>query len=127
MKTFFRIVSFLEGTSYLLLLFVAVPIKYLMEDPQYVKMLGMPHGLLFVGYLVLAFLLKDQMKWNTKTFFSVLAASVIPFGTFYIDKKILERLASAHRWNNSDNITLFYNLFICCVTLVYCNCIRIDF
>lgn len=89
MKTFFRIVSFLEGTSYLLLLFVAVPIKYLMEDPQYVKMLGMPHGLLFVGYLVLAFLLKDQMKWNTKTFFSVLAASVIPFGTFYIDKKYL--------------------------------------
>ena len=64
MKTFFRVVSFLEGTSYLLLLFVAVPIKYWMNDPQYVKLLGMPHGLLFVGYLVVAFLLKSEMKWN---------------------------------------------------------------
>ena len=56
MKTFFRVVSFLEGTSYLLLLFVAVPVKYWMNDPQYVKLLGMPHGLLFVGYILLLFI-----------------------------------------------------------------------
>lgn len=68
MKTFFRVVSFLEGTSYLLLLFVAVPVKYWMNDPQYVKLLGMPHGLLFVGYIVLAFLLKTEMKWDMKKF-----------------------------------------------------------
>ena len=89
MKTFFRVVSFLEGTSYLLLLFVAVPIKYWMNDPQYVKLLGMPHGLLFVGYIVLAFLLKPEMKWNIKKFGIVLLASIIPFGTFYVDKKYL--------------------------------------
>jgi integral membrane protein len=89
MKTFFRVVSFLEGTSYLLLLFIAVPIKYWMNDPQYVKLLGMPHGLLFVAYLVLAFLLKPEMKWNTKTFGIVLLASILPFGTFYVDKKYL--------------------------------------
>ena len=89
MKTFFRVVSFLEGTSYLLLLFVAVPIKYWLNDPQYVKLLGMPHGLLFVGYIVLAFLLKPQMKWNMKKFGIVLLASIFPFGTFYIDKKYL--------------------------------------
>ena len=89
MKTFFRVISFLEGTSYLLLLFVAVPIKYWMNDPQYVKLLGMPHGLLFVGYIVLAFLLKPEMKWNIKKFGIVLLASIIPFGTFYVDKKYL--------------------------------------
>lgn len=89
MKTVFRIVSFLEGASYLLLLFVATPIKYLMDDPQYVKLLGMPHGLLFVAYIVLAYLIKDQMKWDGKTFGIVLLASIIPFGTFYIDKKYL--------------------------------------
>ncbi len=89
MKFFFRVVSFLEGTSYLLLLFVAVPIKYWLNDPQYVKLLGMPHGLLFVGYIVLAFLLKPQMKWNMKKFGIVLLASIFPFGTFYIDKKYL--------------------------------------
>ena len=89
MKTVFRVVSFLEGTSYLLLLFVATPIKYLLDDPQYVKMLGMPHGLLFVAYIVLAYLIKDEMKWNGKTFGIVLLASIIPFGTFYVDKKYL--------------------------------------
>lgn len=89
MKTFFRVVSFLEGTSYLLLLFVAVPIKYWLNDPQYVKLLGMPHGLLFVGYMVLAFLLKSELNWDMKKFVVVLLASILPFGTFYIDKKYL--------------------------------------
>ena len=89
MKTFFRIISFLEGTSYLLLLFVATPVKYLLDDPQYVKMLGMPHGLLFVAYIVIAYLIKDEMQWKGKTFGTVLLASIIPFGTFYIDKKYL--------------------------------------
>jgi len=89
MKMFFRVVSFLEGTSYLLLLFVAVPIKYWMDDPQYVKLLGMPHGLLFVTYLVIAFLIKSELKWNNKTLGVVILASVIPFGTFYVDKKYL--------------------------------------
>ncbi len=62
MEKIFRVVALLEGVSYLLLLFVAVPIKYFGDDPQYVKMLGMPHGLLFVGYIILAFLLKNEYK-----------------------------------------------------------------
>ncbi len=89
MKTFFRVVSFLEGTSYLLLLFIAVPVKYWMNDPQYVKLLGMPHGLLFVGYIVLAFLLKSELNWSIKKLGVVLIASILPFGTFYVDKKYL--------------------------------------
>ena len=89
MEKIFRIVALLEGVSYLLLLFVAVPIKYLMDDPQYVKMLGMPHGMLFIGYVVLAFLMRSDYKWNSRQFLVVLIASVIPFGTFYVDKKYL--------------------------------------
>jgi len=89
MKTFFRVVSFLEGTSYLLLLFIAVPVKYWMNDPQYVKLLGMPHGLLFVGYILLAFLLKSELNWSIKKLGVVLIASILPFGTFYVDKKYL--------------------------------------
>ena len=89
MKNIFRIISFLEGTSYLLLLFIAVPIKYFQGDASYVKMLGMPHGILFMLYLVLAIVLKKEMNWNYKTVGIVLVASVIPFGTFYVDKKYL--------------------------------------
>jgi len=90
MVNIFRITAFLEGISYLLLLFVAVPIKYLNGDPQYVKLLGMPHGLLFVAYIVLAIWLKPDFKWSKKDFIIVLLASVIPFGTFYVEKKYLK-------------------------------------
>ncbi|MCG1034935.1 DUF3817 domain-containing protein [Polaribacter sargassicola] len=89
MKSIFRIVSLLEGVSYLLLLFIATPIKYLQDNPEYVKMLGMPHGILFMLYVVLAIVLKKEMKWDTKNFAIILIASVIPFGTFYVDKKYL--------------------------------------
>lgn len=89
MKKIFRIVSVLEGVSYLLLLFIATPIKYFAGNDQFVKMLGMPHGLLFIAYVVLAIMMKYELNWKPKTFIIVLAASVIPFGTFYIDRKYL--------------------------------------
>ncbi len=87
----FKIIALLEGVSYILLLFIATPIKYLANDPQYVKMLGMPHGLLFMAYIVLAVLLAPSLKWNGKTLLIILIASIIPFGTFYVDKKYLRK------------------------------------
>lgn len=91
MLTLFRIVAFLEGLSYVLLLFIATPMKYFMNEPKYVKLLGMPHGLLFIAYIVLAVILGANLKWNSKIMRLVLLASIIPFGTFYIDKKILKQ------------------------------------
>lgn len=90
MKNIFRIISFLEGVSYLLLLFVAVPIKYMAANDSYVKMLGMPHGILFMLYIVLAIMLKVPEKWSAKTLAIILVASILPFGTFYVDKKYLQ-------------------------------------
>lgn len=92
LKNIFRIVALLEGVSYILLLFIAVPIKYIQDNPEYVKLLGMPHGLLFVAYVVLAIVIGIELKWNKKTMFIVLIASVLPFGTFYVDKKYLRHI-----------------------------------
>lgn len=86
----FRIIALLEGLSYILLLGVAVPIKYGMNDPQYVKLLGMPHGILFVLYIVMAVWLKPEFNWSQRNFLWVLIASVIPFGTFIVDKHLLK-------------------------------------
>ncbi|GAL67129.1 DUF3817 domain-containing protein [Jejuia pallidilutea] len=86
----FRVVALLEGVSYILLLFIATPIKYLANDPQYVKLLGMPHGLLFVAYVAIAFLIKNDLNWTNKEFAIVLIAAIVPFGTFYIDRKYLK-------------------------------------
>jgi len=88
-----RVVAFLEGLSYILLLFIATPVKYLLKEPQYVKLLGMPHGMLFIGYIILAFMLKPEFKWDKKQFGSVLLAAIIPFGTFYIDRKYLKQVS----------------------------------
>ena len=87
----FRIIALLEGVSYILLLFIATPIKYMADDPTYVRMLGMPHGLLFIAYIAIAVLLKPEQQWNKRTFLVILAASLIPFGTFYVDKKLLAK------------------------------------
>ena len=90
MRTFFRIVAFLEGLSYILLMSVGLYFKYQLGDPSYVKLLGMPHGLLFVSYLILAFLIKDDEQWGNKDFGIIMLASILPFGTFYIDRKYLK-------------------------------------
>lgn len=66
MKLIFRIVSFLEGVSYLLLLFIATPVKYLYDNPEYVKLLGMPHGLLFMLYVAIAIVIKKDLNWSGK-------------------------------------------------------------
>ena len=86
MINIFKITSLLEGLSYILLLFISVPIKYLQGNPEYVKMLGMPHGILFVLYIVLAIMLKSELKWDNKTFGIVCLLSILPFGTFFVGK-----------------------------------------
>ena len=91
MSTIFRYVALLEGVSYILLLFIAVPIKYWGGDERWVKLLGMPHGLLFVAYVLGAFLIKENKKWGMKDMGIVLLASILPFGTFYVDWKYLKK------------------------------------
>ena len=85
----FKTISFLEGMSYILLLFVAVPIKHLADNSTFVKALGMPHGVLFMLYILMALFIRSKMKWDIKTTLIVLIASLLPFGTFYVNKKYL--------------------------------------
>ena len=82
-----RVISYLEGISYILLLFIAVPIKYYADDPSLVKLLGMPHGLLFVAFVVLSLINSKKYKWSFIKTLVVLISSIVPFGTFYVDYK----------------------------------------
>ena len=87
MKLSFRIIAFLEGVSYILLMTFGLYFKYQLNDDSYVKLLGMPHGVLFILYIIFAFILRKQENWNILNFGIILLASLIPFGTFYIDRK----------------------------------------
>ncbi|MFL2567258.1 MAG: DUF3817 domain-containing protein [Flavobacteriales bacterium] len=89
MKLSFRIIAFLEGVSYILLMTIGLYFKYRLNDDTYVKLLGMPHGVLFILYILIAFLLRKQEQWSFINFGIILFASLIPFGTFYVDRKFL--------------------------------------
>ncbi|MEN8764253.1 MAG: DUF3817 domain-containing protein [Wenyingzhuangia sp.] len=85
----FKTIALLEGISYLLLLGIGSPLKHFTGNDIVVRLLGMPHGLLFVTYILMAFLLKEKQNWNLSAFGIILVCSIIPFGTFYVDKKYL--------------------------------------
>ncbi|EDM27466.1 hypothetical protein LNTAR_05121 [Lentisphaera araneosa HTCC2155] len=84
----FKKVAFWEGVSYLLLVFVAMPMKYLAGYPQAVRIVGMAHGVLFVMFcLILADLLRrKEFTFNFSVFAFIM--SILPFGTFYLEGKI---------------------------------------
>lgn len=89
MLTIFKKIAWFEGVSLLLLLFFAMPMKYIAGNEIYVKTIGMAHGVLFVVYIVLAIGLKFSLNWDFKKFTFICLASIVPFGTFYAEKKIL--------------------------------------
>ena len=89
MKNIFRIVALLEGLSYILLVTFGLYFKYYLDDETYVKILGMPHGILFMLYILLVFIVNKYEKWDYKDLLIILLASVIPMGTFYVDRKYL--------------------------------------
>jgi integral membrane protein len=83
-----RIVGFLEGLSFLFLLCVAMPLKYLADQPQVVRVTGMVHGLLFLLYVLYVVQVKLELRWPYTKALLAFLASLIPFGTFYADAKL---------------------------------------
>lgn len=84
------ILGILEGISLLLLLFVAVPVKYFMPHGEIlVKIIGPMHGGIFLLYIFVAIVAVLEYKWGVVKFLLVVAASVIPFGFLYVEYKMI--------------------------------------
>ena len=88
-KTFswFRKIAMAEGVSFIVLLFIAMPLKYFASLPVAVTVTGGIHGLLFITYVILAREVKNEYKKDFNWLVKAGLASVIPFGTFYMDKQ----------------------------------------
>ncbi|SDT01837.1 integral membrane protein [Paenibacillaceae bacterium GAS479] len=84
----FRVVSLLEGLSFLILLFIAMPIKYVGGWDTPVAIVGAAHGGLFVLYMLALLLATIQARWNLKRVIIGVIVSFVPFGTFWFDKQI---------------------------------------
>ncbi|MEZ4916681.1 MAG: DUF3817 domain-containing protein [Chitinophagales bacterium] len=87
----FKILAITEGISFLLILFITMPLKYFADMPMPNKIVGMAHGFLFIAYVVMVFMVKNKFKWTKQQTMLALLASIIPFGTFYIEKKFVPK------------------------------------
>ncbi|MDN3723603.1 DUF3817 domain-containing protein [Aequorivita sp. SDUM287046] len=85
----FRIISTLEAISFLVLLGIAMPLKYIWHMPQMVQIVGMAHGVLFVLYVMGALYMYRKMQWSITDLFVIIMCSIIPFGPFYVERKYL--------------------------------------
>lgn len=83
-----RYSGIIEGISFLILLLIAMPLKYIFDKPQFVLVFGWIHGALFVTYAYFVVHAWTLRKWVFKKAFKVGIAAIIPLGTFYIDKEL---------------------------------------
>lgn len=83
-----RIVSILEGISFLFLLGIAMPLKYFYDNPVLMKFAGMSHGILFIVFIVVLLVVCQKMKWSLVMFVMGLVASLLPFAPFIFDLKL---------------------------------------
>jgi len=86
-----RILGNIEGISYLVLLGVAMPLKYSFGFPEAVKIVGMAHGLLFIAYCLLLAVCMKKFTWKLSFGIYLFIATLIPFGTFVTDRKLREK------------------------------------
>jgi integral membrane protein len=92
-----RVIGWWEGVSFLLLLGVAMPLKYFADWPLAVRYVGMAHGILFLLYVAAAIQAALNHNWSWKRTALVLAASLLPGGPFVVDARILRPELAAQR------------------------------
>lgn len=96
-----RLIGFIEGVSFLVLLLVAMPLKYYFGFPLAVKITGWIHGVLFILYIAAVFMAIKAMKWNWFSVLLALAASLIPVGTFVLDTSLKKRELELNEFEKS--------------------------
>lgn len=84
----FRIAGLVEGASLIILLFIAMPLKYVLGYPMAVTVAGSAHGILFIGYILFTIYITYKVRWSFKWFFGSCAAAFIPFGNAVLDRRI---------------------------------------
>jgi integral membrane protein len=83
-----RLLGMIEGLSFLVLLFVAMPIKYIADDPTWVRHVGMTHGLLFIAFCFSLYDAKSSEEWSLRQALVPFVAALVPFGPFLIDRRL---------------------------------------
>jgi integral membrane protein len=99
-----RVFALAEGISFLLLLFVAVPLKRIGGDDAWVRLLGPVHGGLFVLYVLSVLMAIPTLRWGPVRIAVALAAAALPFGTFLLDAKLRREHSTKHNANSNGQL-----------------------
>ena len=86
-----RLTGFVEGLSYLVLLFIAMPLKYIWDKPEAVRAVGSIHGFLFILFIYFIVQAAIEKSWTRREVLIALVSSVVPFGTFYADSRLFKK------------------------------------
>ena len=92
-----RIAALVEGISFVLLLFVAMPLKYVAGLTIAVRIAGSVHGFSFLWFVSALFRASDERRWTLRTGLSLFAWSLVPFGALVVDRTIRYELARSER------------------------------
>jgi len=83
-----RLVAIVEGLSLLILFFVAMPLKYQYSNTEIVPIVGMTHGILFMGFVAFALYVSQRKAWSDGFLALLILSSIVPFATFVMDRKL---------------------------------------
>ena len=89
-----RIISVIEGVSFLALLFIAMPYKYLLGEPILVRYVGMAHGVLFIVFIASLLDATMRYQWGLKFSLFCFACSLVPFAPFWLEAKLKRQIQS---------------------------------
>lgn len=93
--TRFRVVAYVVGVVLILLVLVAMPLKYLADSPGMVALIGPVHGFLYIVYLVVTFDLSMRQRWTLRRTVLLLLAGTIPFLSFVAERWVTARVREA--------------------------------
>ena len=93
--TRFRVFAWITGVALVTLVFVAMPLKYLGDDDRLVRVVGVAHGWLYIGYVVTAFVMAYRLRWSAGRTVLLVLAGTVPFMSFVAERSVLRQVRSA--------------------------------
>jgi len=88
----YRVAAWVTGIGLVILVFVAMPLKYFFGQPLLVAIVGMAHGFLYMAYIVITLLLAERCRWRPLDALVILVAGTIPLASFFAERRVTARV-----------------------------------
>ena len=88
----YRIMAWVTGIGLVILVFVAMPLKYFFGHPLLTSIVGMAHGFLYMAYIVCTLILAERCRWRPLDALVILACGTIPLASFFAERRVTARV-----------------------------------